>query len=1239
MTPPDPLEPDGALEPFDSALADLELGLEAGFGPAPDPLVGLRPSVIEILASGPPRVSLREPPSQLPGPPPLAAGEDTGALPPHLGKYQLRGEVARGGIGLVLKGNDPRLGRDVAIKVLHEQHRDNSALVERFIEEAQIGGQLEHPGIVPVYELGAEDGRPFFAMKLVNGRTLAALLAERRSPADDLRRFLAVFERVAQTMAYAHARGVIHRDLKPTNIMVGAFGEVQVVDWGLAKVLGAPGSADGDAQSAAARTDAAPRTVRSKESSSHSVAGSVMGTPAYMPPEQAKGEVARLDERCDVFALGAILCEVLTGAAPYASEDRDEVLRLAAAAELADAQRRLAACGADAELVALANDCLRPAVELRPRSAEEVAERLSRHLAAVEARAQEARVSAAEERVKAHAARRAQRLTIGLAASVVATVLLGGGGWLWVARDREERAAAAARTVQEALTEAEQLRGKAKASPAGELVAWTEALAAAGKARSLAAAAGISGEIEARVAAMLAVLHEEEALARKLAAQRRADEGMRARLESISIPADAAMRGGDLDMAGCDLAESDAERRDAAYREAFLGYGIDLEGLSDEQLAARVAETAIAAELAVALDDWAFARRELGPADSSSWKLLLSIAAAADPDPLRKRLRDALHKDDWRAEDLKGVLGGAELSTVPPLTLHLLGKTLMNTGAIEDAAALLEEAQRLHPGYFNLNLDLATTMIRRQPPDWKEAIRYYSAALAVRPENREAEVSLAWAHWSEGQAAQATATLRDVVRRQPDYAYAWMVLGEFQRCRGQPADAITSCREALRVQPQFAQGYHALGLALFHRGRRDEAVQVFRDALRLEPDMYAAHCDLANTLKSLGRADEASRAFDAAVLSARGDILRKPGSPLAHYRLGEALRGKRDLKGAIEAYRAASRVRTDDPWLHFRLGQVLWQEWDRPETDEGMLEEAIKNYRVSVRLRPEREAMGGLGYLLRKAGRFDESIEVLRELLRRCPEATGTYETLADALREKGELEPALEAYEKALRHSPRDGDIWCNIGRVKLRLGRCAEAAEAWARAHEFDPRHPFWAYLNTVGFEKVRPLVAELCVALPAYLEGREPPAGALERLVLAKICFEKELHAKAASLFQSVFALDPSLGRADWCLGRWEAANSAALAGCGESRDAAGLDAAARAALRRQALAWLREDLERAGRLLAETKRDRRAIQRTLLRSLNLRGVRLPERLAELPEAEREEWQAYWEEMRRVVRGAGA
>src|SRR5678815_4516483 len=144
-----------------------------------------------------------------------------------------------------LKGHDTDLGRDVALKVLDEELAKRPAVVQRFVEEAQIGGQLQHPGIVPVYELGLmADERPYFTMKLVKGHTLASLLQRRKSPADERGRLLAIFEAVCQTVAYAHSKGVLHRDLKPANVMVGAFGEVQVVDWGLAKVLRRGGVAD-----------------------------------------------------------------------------------------------------------------------------------------------------------------------------------------------------------------------------------------------------------------------------------------------------------------------------------------------------------------------------------------------------------------------------------------------------------------------------------------------------------------------------------------------------------------------------------------------------------------------------------------------------------------------------------------------------------------------------------------------------------------------------------------------------------------------------------------------------------------------------------------------------------------------------------------------------------------------------------------------------------------------------------
>src|SRR5262249_37090806 len=173
--------------------------------------------------------------------------------------------------GAVLRARDCVLGRDLAVKVLLDRHADRPEVLHRFADEARVAGQLQHPGVPPVYEVGVlPDGRPFIAMKLIQGRTLAALLADRPSPAQDLPAFLAVFVRVCQPVAYAHAPGVIHRDLKPLNVMVGAFGEVQVMDWGLAKVLGSADPQD--------ETPAESGTQATRSPGGQTLAGSILGT-------------------------------------------------------------------------------------------------------------------------------------------------------------------------------------------------------------------------------------------------------------------------------------------------------------------------------------------------------------------------------------------------------------------------------------------------------------------------------------------------------------------------------------------------------------------------------------------------------------------------------------------------------------------------------------------------------------------------------------------------------------------------------------------------------------------------------------------------------------------------------------------------------------------------------------------------------------------------------------------------
>src|SRR5262245_58935873 len=253
------------------------------------------------------------------------------------GRYVLLEEVGRGGMGCVRRARDPELGRDLAVKLLLKDTPEHRA---RFLAEARTTGRLQHPGVAPVLDAGRlPDGRPYFAMKLVQGRTLADLLKERPAPAHDLMRFLAVFEQVCQTLAYAHSRRVLHRDLKPGNVMVGVFGEVQVMDWGLAKVLSREGPRDGTAAEGGPKP--LPETVTEVEDWDAGGPGLATrggwGTPAYMAPEQARGKWERLDQRADVFGLGAVLCDILTGRPPFAAETAERSRWKAMCGDLADA--------------------------------------------------------------------------------------------------------------------------------------------------------------------------------------------------------------------------------------------------------------------------------------------------------------------------------------------------------------------------------------------------------------------------------------------------------------------------------------------------------------------------------------------------------------------------------------------------------------------------------------------------------------------------------------------------------------------------------------------------------------------------------------------------------------------------------------------------------------------------------------------------------------------------------------
>jgi eukaryotic-like serine/threonine-protein kinase len=226
-------------------------------------------------------------------------------------KYKLLRELASGGMGIVYLAEDPELTRQVAIKVLNVSEM-NEDTRRRMLREAQIIARLEHPGIVPVHDVGTlPDGRIYYAMKLVRGKRLDEYAREVTSKNERLRKF----QLVCDAVAFAHSHGVVHRDLKPQNIMIGSFGEVLVLDWGVAKIV--------RDQPDLSEADTLPLSNNKVKAlaSDETTHGTVIGTPNYMSPEQALGDTRLVDERSDVFSLGSILYFLLTGQSPHMTPD------------------------------------------------------------------------------------------------------------------------------------------------------------------------------------------------------------------------------------------------------------------------------------------------------------------------------------------------------------------------------------------------------------------------------------------------------------------------------------------------------------------------------------------------------------------------------------------------------------------------------------------------------------------------------------------------------------------------------------------------------------------------------------------------------------------------------------------------------------------------------------------------------------------------------------------------------
>jgi tetratricopeptide (TPR) repeat protein len=1211
----------------EAACDPLEAGLAAAFGPDSGPPLPVTGSVVQALGAAP--VQLREPDTEPADPVVRPHSDAVSAEAPA--RLQLQGEIARGGMGAVLKGRDVDLGRDVAVKVLLEAHAGRTELVQRFVEEAQVAGQLQHPGVVPVYQMGQlPDRRPYFTMKLVKGQTLAQLLARRTDPAQDRPRLLKVFEQVCQALAYAHARGVIHRDLKPSNVMVGAFGEVQVMDWGLAKIL-RQGGADEKAPATAEAT--VIRTARGGSATppppgSQTQAGAVLGTPAYMAPEQARGETARLDERCDVFGLGAILCTILTGQPPYAGADGEAVYGLASRAELAGAFARLDGCGADAELIALVKCCLCADPAGRPRDAGALAAELNAYLGSVEARLRRAELDRAAAEARAVEERKRRRVALALAAAVLALVAVGAGGGLLVQHQAAERRAELARREAEQRQQVEAALDKA--ATLRQQAHWGEAAAVLDQARQALGDAG-PGDLRHR----LDVADAELALVNRLDAirQRRA----------ITVE-------GHFDY---QTAEKDYA---AAFREAGLGKVGD----DGEAVAARVRASPVAGPLVAALDDWAWVARK--KPESRAW--LLGVAQRADPDPWRARFRDPAVWQDQQAlqaladEALRD--DQARLGELSPQGLASLAMLLR--GHNDKAVLLLRAAQGRCPNDFWLNLALGNALgIAEQH---EEALGYYRVAVALRPDAAGAHSNLGGALREKGDLDGAIAEFREAIRLDPKLAHAHSNLGIALHDKKDLEGAIAAHKKAIELAPNHAIAHNNLGNALYAKKDLDGAIAAYHKAIDLDPKYVLAHSNLGSALAAKGDRDGAiaeykkaidldpkyapahnnlgvalgdKKDLDGAIAEHKKAIELDPKVAHAHYNLGNALRHKGDPDGAIAAYHKAIDLDPKDAAAHTNLGLAL--------RDKGDLDGAIAACREAIRLDPKVALVHyHLGFPLYDKGDLNGAIAAYRTAIELDPKDALAHYQLGLALYDKKDLEGAIAEYRKAIELDPDYPEAHCNLGGALRAQRRFADALREFRRGHELGSRRPGWPYPSADWVRQCERLLA-VDEQLPALLAGQAEPADASDRIALARICQRhKALHAAAAHFYADAFAIDPRLAvdlqpQYHQPEHGYDAACSATLAAAGQGEDARHLPDKARLMLRRQALAWLRDDLA-AYTKFAERPEPaaRQAVRQRLThwrQDADLASVRDPQALGQLPEDERRQWHQLWEEVATLLK----
>lgn len=947
----------------------------------------------------------------------------------QIGPYKLLEQIGDGGFGVVFMAEQlAPVRRMVALKVI-KPGMDTKQVIARFEVERQALAVMDHANIARVFDGGtSESNRPYFVMELVRGVPITDYCDQ-----NDLsvRERLELFTSLSQAIQHAHTKGIIHRDIKPTNVLVtrqDGRAVVKVIDFGVAKALG---------------QQLTEKTLFTKFTQ-------MIGTPLYMSPEQAEMSSVDIDTRSDIYSLGVLLYEVLTGSTPMTKEQLkeapfDEVRRMIREDEPPKPSTRISTA-AEASTIAARRQtepakltrllrgeldwvvmkCLEKDRSRRYETASALTLDIQRYLADEPVQACPPsvgyRLRKFVQRNKRVLAMAALLGTVVLTAVIAIAAILG-----WMARDRSVRNAKLISEFELALHQVGEARDLIL-TQTGNVAQWDAGLAAAmaavqraeGMARQ--SEVTLDGQLQERLVQLKATLAADDV-----------DRRFAHRIDDIRLEQS------EIDMArhrfNTHLAFPEIRRAFKSY------YGIDVGATLPLDVAKVIQERPLPIQehMLAAL----YLCSAWTPADepqARDW--CSSVLILADSDPWRKQTRDAVSAGNW--VELENLID-QDLARQP--VSFLLSQAYQLPSAVESTKLnVMRRIQQAYPGDFWANLELAASLCQCKPPHWDEAIGYMMAALALRPKNPVMFLHLSHAAKGMGDVKGSIAYLRTATTIAPKYGAAQYNLGVALQDIGDVQGAIVAYRQAVALDLNYARTN--LGVNLMAANDLDGAMEVFRDAIAIDPKDFGAHINLGRAFMARGQLDEAIAELHIAL-----DIA--PNLFECHANLGNALLRKKLWNEAINSYQKAADLRPDNPDIHRALGLAFQQ--------ADMLDESIAAYREALRLKSDFPvARSALAIALNNkawglaVGKVDvedavRAVELAKEAVDLAP-TVGTYlSTLGMAHYRAGQWREAIAVLDSAIEADICKAFCGFFLAMAHYRLGETTEARKRYDQAVEW--------------------------------------------------------------------------------------------------------------------------------------------------------------------------------------------